>query len=657
MQKPRLAFAFSLLIAVIPCKIVKAQSIKASNLQRVLRQKTTDTARAIDLVALSYEYENYKPDSALLLAEESLALAEKLSYTRGVNAATNMIGLIFMTTGNYPKALQYLLGSLHGSQAVSDQHAIAVAMQNIGSVYSSQGDYRQAISYQLQSLEINNRQSASRNAAIALLDLGDDYEKLDRLDSALHYTRKCYQLVLTTGDTDLAGIALNNFGNIYSKMGNRQLAMSSYNQGIGYLRIADDQDDLCESYLGLAKLFRSADKSDSCLFYAKHAFQIASGAGFTDEIMKIANFLTGYYQDRREMDSAFAYQSAANVAKDSLYSQEKARQILSMGFDERIRERQSEEQTARERAQLKQNFLIGGLALVLIVAFFLYRSNQQKFRANKSLSVEKKKAEAALVELKAAQTQLIYTEKMASLGEMTTGIAHEIQNPLNFVNNFSDLNEELIDEMLREIDSGDFTTAKGHANDLKKNLEKIGHHGRRADAIVKAMLQHSRTGSGQRDLANLNTIAQEYLKLAYLGFRAKDICFKVMVKTDFDPEIQDMRVVSNDIGRMFMNLFNNAFYAVNEKRKLGNLAYRAAIIVSSTKKIDRVLFSVKDNGTGIPTSVLPKIFQPFFTTKPTGQGTGLGLSLCYDIAKAHGGEIYVESQEGEFSDFVLNLPA
>jgi signal transduction histidine kinase len=245
---------------------------------------------------------------------------------------------------------------------------------------------------------------------------------------------------------------------------------------------------------------------------------------------------------------------------------------------------------------------------------------------------------------------------MASLGELTAGIAHEIQNPLNFVNNFSDVSNELLEEMKTELEKGNTKDAIAIVDDVKQNLEKILHHGKRADAIVKGMLQHSRTSSSQKELTDINALADEYLRLAYHGLRAKDKSFNASMKTDFDETIGKINIVPQDIGRAVLNLITNAFYVVSEKKKQLPEGYEPTVTVITKKEGDSIFVSVKDNGKGIPQKVLEKIFQPFFTTKPTGQGTGLGLSLAYDIVKAHGGEIKVETKENEGSEFTIQLP-
>ncbi|MBS1654084.1 MAG: GHKL domain-containing protein [Bacteroidetes bacterium] len=275
------------------------------------------------------------------------------------------------------------------------------------------------------------------------------------------------------------------------------------------------------------------------------------------------------------------------------------------------------------------------------------------------IKAARRKAEEALAELQSTQKQLVQSEKMASLGELTAGIAHEIQNPLNFVNNFSEVSKELLDEMKEELEAGNLQLATEIANDIIQNLEKINHHGKRADGIVKGMLQHSRTSTGQKEMTDINALCDEYVRLSYHGLRAKDKSFNAKFETGFDQNIGKINIVPQDIGRVILNLINNAFYAVNEKAKglMPNAeGYQPAVTVITKKENGKALISVKDNGTGIPQKVLDKIFQPFFTTKPTGSGTGLGLSLSYDIVKAHGGEIRVETKEGEGTGFIILLP-
>lgn len=275
------------------------------------------------------------------------------------------------------------------------------------------------------------------------------------------------------------------------------------------------------------------------------------------------------------------------------------------------------------------------------------------------LTRQKEELEQTVIELKTTQNQLVHAEKMASLGELTAGIAHEIQNPLNFVNNFSEVSVELCQEITEELEKPDFdkTYIIEILSDLSQNQEKITHHGQRAASIVKGMLQHSRTSTGQKELTDINALADEYLRLSYHGLRAKDKSFMADFKTNLDPNLPKIAIISQDFGRVLLNCINNAFYAVQQKTKLNLEKYKPLVSVSTHSEKDEIIIKIRDNGTGMPESVKAKIFQPFFTTKPTGQGTGLGLSLAYDIVtKGHGGTMEVESAEGEWTEFVIKLP-
>ncbi len=317
--------------------------------------------------------------------------------------------------------------------------------------------------------------------------------------------------------------------------------------------------------------------------------------------------------------------------------------ILLMRFDllrkENTQKQIDNERLAKER-EIEKNELI----------------QQQKIQLEEDVAERTADLKKSLEELKGTQNQLIQSEKMASLGELTAGIAHEIQNPLNFVNNFSEVNMELLFELKDEIKKGNFEEVNAIADDVISNEEKINHHGKRADSIVKGMLQHSRSSNGQKEPTDINALADEYLRLAYHGLRAKDKSFNATTKTDFDSSIGTINIISQDIGRVILNLITNAFYVVDEKKKSGIADYQPMVSVSTKKLGNTIEIKVEDNGNGIHQKILDKIFQPFFTTKPTGQGTGLGLSLSYDIVKAHGGELKVETKEGEGSTFIIQLP-
>ena len=482
------------------------------------------------------------------------------------------------------------------------------------------------------------------------------------------YAQKVYDLGQQS--KTLASIDLAIIGNVYEALGNNKLATKYYESGIALSEKDGDTYFRARLYNNLANLFDKLGKPDSSIYFALAALQISQINKFLNYQLNSAKIIARIYESQHKADSVVKYLKMTMATTDSIFGQAKIRQFQATGFSEEQRQQELNISKERYRNQIKLYALLGTLGVFLVVAFILYRNNIEKKRANALLEKQKNEidlqrsiAEKTLTELKSTQSQLIQSEKMASLGELTAGIAHEIQNPLNFVNNFSEVNTELIDELQQEAENGNLQEIKTIANDIKENEQKINQHGKRADAIVKGMLQHSRTSSGQKELTDINALAEEYVRLAYHGFRAKDKSFNAKFDTDFDPTIGKINVVPQEIGRVILNLINNAFYAVTEKKKTAADDYEPSVSVSTRKIKPRPTggglgaeIKVKDNGNGIPQKILDKIFQPFFTTKPTGQGTGLGLSLAYDIIKAHGGEIKVETKEGEGTTFLLQLP-
>jgi signal transduction histidine kinase len=453
-------------------------------------------------------------------------------------------------------------------------------------------------------------------------------------------------------------------GRFYAAEGKKQLAAEYYKKA---LVASKDQNyylrGVVASNLLLADIYKQPGQRDSGLHYIKDALSTAQYLNAPDLLLRSYTALADYYKTANNNDSTVKYQSLIIKINNSLFNSKQAQQFQNIDFDEQQRQQQIEAAQSAYRIKLRMYLLIAGVVIFLFIAILLLRNNRHKQKAYALLTKQKletdkqkNKAEQTLNELKAMQAQLVQSEKMASLGELTAGIAHEIQNPLNFVNNFSEVNNELIEDMEQEIDKGNFKEVKTIANDIKENQQKITHHGKRADAIVKNMLQHSRSSEGKKEPTDINKLADEYFRLAYHGLRAKDNSFNATMKTDFDETIGNINIIPQDIGRVLLNLFTNAFYAVAEKKKQHPEGYEPAVSVITKKINDKVEISVRDNGNGIPQKVLDKIFQPFVTTKPTGQGTGLGLSMSYDIIKALGGEIKVETKEGEYAEFIITIP-
>jgi two-component system NtrC family sensor kinase len=483
-----------------------------------------------------------------------------------------------------------------------------------------------------------------------------------QLDSAKKYIDKSFSYP----PSPLKAINASGFdfaGQVQAGLKNYDSALLFYRKGIQtFLELKQIYRGLPKIYNSLGVLLNTMGQKDSALLYLHKSLTISERRNFGKEILD-AKMRLAQVHESNDVDSALYYYKQAMDSREILYNQQMQRQIASYKFDIELQQQQAANAQTQFRNQVKIYALLGVALVLLTVGFILWRANDRRKKSFALLEkqkaetdFQKDKAEQTIKVLKATQAQLIQSEKMASLGELTAGIAHEIQNPLNFVNNFSEVNKELIAEMDEAIRNGNLEEVKGIAKNIADNQEKINQHGRQADAIVKNMLQHSRKSTGQKEPIDINALCEEYLRLAYHGIRAKDKSFNAKFEIHSDSSVGKIYVVPEDMGRVMLNLINNAFYAVNERSKRSTNDYEPTVTLTTKKTGERIFISVKDSGNGIPDAIKDKIFQPFFTTKPAGQGTGLGLSLSYDIVKTHGGELRVETVEGEGSEFIVSLP-
>ena len=613
-------------------------------------------------------------DSLKMIKDKAVAWARKNEQKKYEGYFLFAEGHRYVFSLRYSEAFRSLLASIKIFEAIHAEQELASALNDVGDIYFNLAEYRHGLSYYSRGALLQEKLIDSF-VMIPYQRMGFSYAKLKMHDSAVYFAKKCYAIAERFDRGSKFKYFINDVAEIYAEVEEDSIAMLYFRRSLPYYEpggFDSDDHNRTEVFAGIAKLFRKAGQNDSAFFYARLALtigqpELAKGIstvrliGFIYESSKI---ISDYYQSKNRLDSAFAYREIEIAAKDSLSGQEKLKEIQAIEFNEELRQQQAKEDVINYRNKVNTYFFASGSAAFILIVIFLYRNNRLKQKANLVLQQQKQKVEDTLEQLRSTQAQLVQSEKMASLGELTAGIAHEIQNPLNFVNNFSDVNKELVEEAKAELATGNLQSAGEILNDIKDNSEKINHHGKRADAIVKGMLQHSRTSSGQKEPTDLNALADEYLRLAFHGMRAKDKSFNAKTETGFDNSIGRINVNPQEIGRVILNLINNAFYAVSEKQKQNLNArpddpvgrgYEPTVTVSSAKNNGKVEIRVKDNGNGIPQKVLDKIFQPFFTTKPTGQGTGLGLSLAYDIVKAHGGELKVETKEGEGSEFIIQL--
>lgn len=652
---------------------------QADSLRKALNENINDTLRMAANRELALFYFDINLDSAIVYIERDLPLARKLQLTLWEADALDLMGIISGNQGNYVKAIKSINEAL---QIVENKECekniwniskftnsnlpeyarlsmLATIQSDAAGVYGNTGNYDKQFSAIQDCIKIATRINDNTLLSQAFRNLGANFLRKNRLDSALVFFRKSLHYSDLSGYKKYRSNNYNLIGSIYLRQNLYDLALENLLNALRSGKEQNNNSSIGESYVLISNYYNKIGKNDSALYYAKLGLATSQNSGQVSDIIDAYNSLVDIYKDQKRPDSALIYLQLSNAAKDSLLSMEKIKQLQNIGFDEQLRLQELEKESLQTKSKIRIYSLLGGLGLVLIAAVLLYRNNRQKQKANKVL-------EATLTNLRSTQSQLIQSEKMASLGELTAGIAHEIQNPLNFVNNFSDVNGELLAEMKDELSKGKIEDAITLANNVIENQKKINHHGKRADTIVKGMLQHSRSSSGIKEPTDINALCDEYLRLAYHGLRAKDNFFNAALKTDYDESIGNISIIPQDIGRVILNLINNAFYAVDEKKKSGPDSYRdenyEPIVTVSTKSVKTpsgglgVEIKIKDNGNGIPQKVLDKIFQPFFTTKPTGQGTGLGLSLAYDIVKANGGQIKVETKEDEGTEFIIQLP-
>jgi signal transduction histidine kinase len=658
------------------CGEVNAQSKEIEELKIRLSKETVDTLKAKLLMAIGWAYVQVKKDSALFYYQKASGLSTKIQYSRGALEAKYVIAELFIRTGNFPEALKLALQNIKLAEQMHDDESIFQIKRQIMWIYGAIGDQRKALDMATQMKALMNSKSFPRRREgkfgyemILYNNLGEIYGALNQPDSSLYYLRTAFDMANQSHDPQMSAVIAASLGELYMKT-------NSYDSAAVMLRIsilsainAGRRDLVNSNRLLMARIFSKRAQLDSAFLYARKSFSGSLHLKDSGRIIDAASLLSDLFQNRRQPDSAYYYLKLSATLTDHLQAADKIAKTQDLLFTETLHQQQLEQERKQAELQYKSNLkiygLIGGLSVLLLLSLIFYRNSKQKQK-------DAAKIRQAYHELQATQAQLIQSEKMASLGELTAGIAHEIQNPLNFVNNFSEVNSELIEELQSErskVRSERVDAVEDEIiNDIKQNLEKINHHGKRADAIVKGMLQHSKTSTGVKEPTDINKLADEYLRLSYHGMRAKDKEFNVEIKTDFDNSIGKINIVQQDIGRVLLNLFSNAFYAVNEKKKhvernlsgftnlSGQQSYVPTVTIVTKKLNDKVEIRVADNGNGIPQNIVDKIFQPFFTTKPTGQGTGLGLSLSYDTVKAHGGEIKVETKEGEGSEFVIQLP-
>jgi two-component system NtrC family sensor kinase len=698
MEKKLVVFFIICLYLVFQNALLAQQNI--AGLKEAYLISKDDSTRQNALLNLVNYYNEIDRDSALYYNEQRLVIAKKSGYKLLEAAVLNSKGYQKTQKGEYAEALKCFMESLKITQDSNNlevNHWIIISPTNIPGKERSQimsscmhqlgilmretENPAKEIEYFQKALVLAKQINSIDRQMISNSNLGSAYLRKGLLDSALYHTQKADSFALLPEYKGIfRGRNIASMGDIYFKRGDYHQAKVLYLKGLDLSIKYNNQFNVAIAKHKLSQLYLKIKLNDSALIYAKDNLSLMyllqqNVANFQLNLGTVYEDIFLAYNQKNQQDSAYKYLLIASHIKDSLYKVRIAKlsAFQNVSFEETLRLENLEKEKIQTEANIRIYSLLAGLMVVSLLGIILFRNNKQRKKSNLLLTTQKneieqqkKQVEVSMEQLQSTQSQLVQAEKMASLGELTAGIAHEIQNPLNFVNNFSEVSAELVDEMKSEIKKGNYDEVNVIADDVKQNLEKINHHGQRASDIVKGMLQHSRSSSGVKEPTDINALADEYVRLAYHSLRAKDKLYNATMKTDFDETIGNINIIPQDIGRVILNLITNAFYAVNEKSKQGIADYEPTVSVSTKRLNDKVEIKVTDNGNGIPPSILDKIFQPFFTTKPTGQGTGLGLSLSYDIVKAHGGELKVETlpaeavaqagKEGEGSEFIILLP-
>ena len=657
-------------LGLLPAVGLCQPTTRPDSLRQQLATAAPDTGRVLLLAQLAYEYTQTAPLATIAYGKQALQLAQRLGYRRGEALALIRLGSGFREAGNYPAALQVGLQGLRLAETLREPELMGRGLNALGYLNWEQGHSRPALAYFFRAKAVAEK---SRNTTLltrVMGNIGNVYQQLNRLDSAVLYSRQGYALDLAHHDlvSEVGDAAM--LGNIYAGLGRPALARQYYRRSIRRAQGPHITFALCRAYLGQARLWQQqagpGSGPDSAVYFGRQALAASQLSHYPKGVLDASRFLAAAFAARRDSAAAFRYLALASATRDSLFSQTKLAQLQALDVNERLRQREQADQQAVATQERRQLWLLTALASAVPMLLLLWRNNRHKQRANQQLNAQNAQIArqrddlgSALAQLRATQAQLVQSEKMAFLGELTAGIAHELQNPLAFMKNFAEVSALLVDDI-----AGDAPRPARDADQelllagLRQNLREISQHGQRATAIIAGMLARSRNSGTPRTPTDLNVLVAEYLRLAYQGLRAKNSAFHATRTVRLAPELGPVPAVAPDLGRVLLNLFTNAFQAVQQRARTAGPSYVPEVRVSTQRlPSGAVEIRVRDNGTGIPAAVRPDIFKPFFTTKPATEGTGLGLSLAHDIVtQAHHGTLTVDSEEGEFTEFTIGLP-
>lgn len=650
------------------------------------------------------------------LNKNRLIHARSRKNDKGILDAANNLGYIYIKQGKADMALPYFLESLEAARRKGDRKDLLISLIQTGVAEQQLGHFDNALKYYDEGIPLGKSVDLPAANAFAYAQKGICHKLTGDAGKANESFNSAAKLYTGLGEKSQAAVCYNLKGEVFLLKNEFKQATEAFNSGLsvlsgekeyklrgilfrnhgltefkqGRFEAALDYFNrslACDNQIILHKLvkdtymqlftyysyrndFIKADRYHEKYRAVKDSLEKAMSRNVKGNRMslkeelaqkeQIIELLQKRYLEEAESSSARQLELSQMITKVDIELQqkdqaleEKNSEVEKLTRENAIRERDmARQELLLDKQRHFRNLLIAILIGALLLAALFYNRYKLKKNSNAQLRNANKELETALKQLRETQDQLVQSEKMASLGQLTAGIAHEIQNPLNFVNNFSEGAIDIANEALEDVSDEE---RKELIHEIKSSLQKINEHGKRADRIVKSMLQHSRKGTGEKEPTNINHLVRESVHLAYHGMRATYKDFRSEIEEQLDQTIPDVAVIPQDLNRVVLNIANNAFYAMREQ-SMTNQAMRARLNVSTNRDAESVKIRIRDNGSGIPTSILEKIFQPFYTTKPAGQGTGLGLSMSYDIIRAHGGNLEVESEPGQFTEFCISIP-
>jgi two-component system, NtrC family, sensor kinase len=635
-------------------------------------------------------------NQALSIFDEALLIGEKANYPFGSAGVYQNKGMVYFNLGKYPESLESFYAALRLREQIADSIGISSSINGIGTIYFMQGKYEEALEFYLKALTIAEKFNFNTGVEAFAANIGEVMVQLKRYEEALEYLLKSEKITALTGNMETMAFIQFLLGTAYLQQGDFENSTQAFLYCNQLAKDLGSQEYLGRSLLGLARVSLAEGNIRKSESYSRELLDIATQIGYHELLRDGSEILSKILEDQGNDRQSLFYFKMFKQYADSINNQDTERRAAILAAEYEYAQKEillkSEQEKKELEYQKRTNFqrwvifsVFAALISSIIISLISYRNRKKEeytnhllHTKNEEIILQKQGLEEALSNLKSTQAQLIQQEKLASLGQLTAGIAHEIKNPLNFVNNFSEVSIEMIEEVIDSRLKTQDTRPKTEADeiedeileDIKANLEKIHEHGSRANGIVTSMLQHSRGGSGKKEPTDLNSMIKEYVNLSFHGMRAGKNPIEVEIALELDDTIKEIPLVREDFTRVIINLCNNAFDAIRSKVDLtgfknlsGLEPYHPKLTVRTKSEKDRVLIAVEDNGPGIPDEIKDKILQPFFTTKKGTEGTGLGLSITHDIIKAHGGHLSMESILGDGPNhgktgatFIISLP-